>query len=63
MPPMRCFGIALLFRCGLMFGIFGEEALGFERGHATLTGRGDGLAIDVIGHIARREQAWHRSRC
>ena len=36
-----------------------DEALRIERGHAAHTGRGDRLAIDVVGHIARGEDARH----
>ena len=36
-----------------------EILLRVERGGAALAGRGDRLAIDVIGHVARGEDAGH----
>ena len=35
----------------------GEVALGFKTGGATLTGRGDRLAIDMIRHVPRGKQS------
>src|SRR5215510_2717752 len=40
----------------------GEKALGLERRHAALAGSGYGLPIDVVGHVAGREDAGHRGR-
>jgi hypothetical protein len=38
-----------------------QETLCFQRRHASLAGRGDGLTIDVVGHVAGGEYA--RNRC
>ena len=35
----------------------GEEALGVDGGHAAGAGRGDRLAVDVVGDVAAREHA------
>src|SRR5262249_30827369 len=40
----------------------GEEAFGFERCHAALTGGGYRVAVDVIGNVAGGEHAGHRGR-
>ena len=37
-----------------------ELALGFDRGHASGSGRGDRLAVDVVLHVTGREHAVHR---
>src|SRR5215467_5632677 len=46
----------------LRLALRGEEAFGFERCHAALTGGGYRLAVDVIGNVARGEHAGHRGR-
>src|SRR5688572_31529156 len=37
--------------------LFIQPALRIQRRHATKTGRSDGLAIDMIGHVASRKNA------
>ena len=39
-----------------------EVFVGIERRHAARAGRSDGLAIDVIRDVARREDARHAGR-
>ena len=41
-----------------------QPALGFQRRHAAEAGRGDGLAVDIVGHVAGGEDAryWSRSK-
>src|SRR5262245_47950598 len=46
----------------LSLALQGEKALGLERRHAALAGSGYGLSIDVVGHVAGREDARHRGR-
>jgi hypothetical protein len=38
-----------------------QKALCFQRRHASLAGSGDGLTVDVVGHVAGGEYA--RNRC
>ena len=35
----------------------GKEFFGIQRGHAAHSGAGDGLAVDVVGQVAGREDA------
>src|SRR5262245_14454991 len=44
----------------LCLALGGQEALGFERGHAALAGGGHRLAVDVVGDVASGEDPWHR---
>src|SRR4051812_10161756 len=46
----------------LLYAVVGEELLGLQRCHAAKPGGGHRLAIDVVGHVARGEQARHRCR-
>ena len=46
---------------GLRFAVLGEEADGFQRGHAALAGRGDRLPVDVVGDVAGGERPRRRT--
>ena len=39
-----------------------QPPLGIQRRHAAAGGRGDGLAIIIVGHVAGCEHAFHASR-
>jgi hypothetical protein len=47
---------------GLLVVFLGQEAHGLQGGHAAHAGRGDRLAIDVVGDVAGGVDAGHRGR-